>query len=47
MELDGPFPAPELGPGKDAGTEINDSGIQDFDLRALGLGGQPGGKPRD
>ena len=46
MELDGPFTAPELGPGKDAGAEINGSGIDDFDLRGfLGLSGQLGGKP--
>jgi hypothetical protein len=35
VELDGPFAAPELGPGKDAGAQVNGGGIDDFDFRRL------------
>jgi hypothetical protein len=46
VELDGPFAGPELGPGKDAGAEVDGSGIDDFDLRRfLRLGGQFAGEP--
>ena len=33
VELDGPFTASELGPGKDAGAQVNGGSIDDFDLR--------------
>ena len=46
VEFDGPFAGPELGPGKDAGAEVDGSGIDDFDIRRLlRLGGQFGGEP--
>lgn len=46
VEFDGPLAGPKLGPGKDAGAEVDGSGIDDFDLRRLlRLGGQFGGEP--
>lgn len=45
VEFDGPLASPEFGPGKDAGAEVDGSGIDDFDLRRLlRLGGQFGGE---
>ena len=46
VEFDGPLAGPEFGPGKDAGAEVDGSGIDNFDLRRLlRLGGQFGGEP--
>jgi hypothetical protein len=46
MEHDGPFAAPELGPGEHRGAEIDGGGVDDFDGRSLpGLLGQLGGNP--
>ena len=45
-EFDGPLAGPEFGPGKDAGAEVDGSGIDNFDIRRLlRLGGQFGGEP--
>lgn len=35
MELNGPLAGPKLGPGEDAGAEINGGGVNDLDLRAV------------
>jgi hypothetical protein len=35
VEFDGPFVAPELGPGEHRGAQINSGGIDDFDFRRL------------
>jgi hypothetical protein len=46
VEFNGPLAGPEFGPGKDAGAEVDGSGIDDFDIRRLlRLGGQFGAEP--
>lgn len=35
VEFDGPFAAPELGPGKHYSAKVNGGGIDDSDLRRL------------